>query len=158
MEANEPIDHIAVVSALPGEGRAEVVLSDSGQCDSCAAAKFCKPTGGGDKTVMTVAVPAGMNLAKGDRVIVRGTEAIHRRAIMLATVIPCIALIVTMALVYWLTLSSGLAAASGFGAMFLFFGLLFLFRDKLAREFQFAVVRKTEPIVSMSTPFGNRQK
>ena len=76
--------------------------------------------------------------------MVRGTEAIHRRAIMLATVIPCLGLVAVMAIVFILTLSSGLAALAGLGAMILFFLLLFVFRDKLAREFRFSVVRKAE--------------
>ncbi|MBD5226604.1 MAG: SoxR reducing system RseC family protein [Bacteroides sp.] len=144
MEANEPIDHIAVIKAFPSPGIADVVMSDSGQCDSCAAAKLCHHGVGPEKTVLSVSVAPGLELKVGDKVVVRGTEAIHRRAIMLATVIPCLGLVAVMAIVFILTLSSGLAALAGFGAMILFFLLLFVFRDKLAREFRFSVVRKAE--------------
>lgn len=145
MEANEPIDHIAVVTALPSPGSAEVILSDSGQCDSCVAAKFCRPvSGGSEKTRLTVSVPEGLGLKKGEQVVVRGSEAIHRRAIMLATVIPCLALIVVMTIFFLLTLNSGLAALAGLGSMVMFFLLLFLFRDRLAREFRFEIVRKAD--------------
>ncbi len=140
-DSDEIVEHPATVTALPSEGRARVVMSGSEQCDSCAAAKFCKPAGGGDRTEMEVGIMAGLDLKVGDHVIVRGTEAIHRRAIMLATVIPCLSLIVTMTVVFLLTRSSGLAALFGFGAMLLFFLLLFVFRGKLAREFQFTAVR-----------------
>ena len=141
-DSEETVEHIATVTAFPETGSAEVVMSDPGQCDSCAAAKFCKPAGGGDRTVLTVSVDPSLDLSVGDRVVVMGTEAIHRRAIMLATVIPCIALVVTMAVVFVLTLSSGLSAIAGFAAMLLFFLLLYAFRGKLAREFRFKVVRK----------------
>ena len=144
-DSEETVEHLAKVTALPEKGSAEVVMSDPGQCDSCAAAKFCKPAGGGEKTVMTVGITPGLDLRIGDRVIVRGTEAIHRRAIMLATVIPCVALIATMAVVFLLTLSSGLAAMSGLGAMLLFFLMLYIYRGKLAREFRFTAVRKVSP-------------
>ncbi len=143
MEANEPIDHIAVVTSAPSSGTVEVSMSDSGQCDSCAAAKFCRPAGGGsDKTVMTAGVEPGLTLKPGDRVIVRGTEAIHRRAIMLATVIPCLALIAVMTIVFLMTGNSGIAALAGLGSMVAFFLLLFLFRDRLAHEFRFTVISK----------------
>lgn len=142
MEAEEPIDHIGVVLALLGDGEAKVEMFDKEGCDTCAAAKLCNAAGGNGKTELTAALPVGSEVKVGDKVIVRGTEAIHHKAILIATVIPCLALIAVMGIVFILTLSQGIAAIAGLGSMFLFFLLLYLFRNRLSREFRFTIVKK----------------
>ncbi len=152
MEAEEPIDHIAVVRTLLPERRAEVVISGAEGCEGCAAAKLCHSTGGDGETVLDAALAPGLDVKPGDRVIVRGSERIHRKAIMLATVIPCLALIAVLVIVYLLTLNQGIAALAGLGSMVVFFLLLYIFRDRLATEFSFTV---TGHAASDSTATGD---
>ena len=66
----------------------------------------------------------------------------HRKAIFLATLFPCIILVAVMAAVFILTGSQGIAAVTGLAAMLLFFLILFLCRNKIAHEFQFQIFHK----------------
>lgn len=68
----------------------------------------------------------------------------HRKAIMYATVLPCIALVAVMVAVYLLTLNQLAAALSGIGVMILFFFILWCSRNKIAHEFCFTIVGKPE--------------
>ena len=81
---------------------------------------------------------------EGEFVTVRGSERLHRKAIMLVTVIPTVALIVIMIGIYLLTGSQVAACVSALGAMIVFFLGLYLMRDKLAHEFVFEIVKDPE--------------
>lgn len=137
----EYIDHNAeVISVDPRAGIVEVDLSESYQCEGCAAAKLCNPQGLQKKS-LSVHTPDADSFHVGQHVVLRGTERLHRKAIMIATVIPSISLIAVMVLIYILTASQFVAAMGGIVAMIFFFLLLWLMRDRLAHEFNFEIIR-----------------
>ncbi len=142
----ETITHTGTVTAADAaRGTLTVRLDEEGECGGCPAAKICSAPGSKSREV---SVQAGRALAStlkpGARVTLAGTEMMHRRAIMLATVIPCLALIAVMTGVYLLTLSQTAAALSGLGAMVLFFGALYLCRNRIAHEFVFRVTSQSD--------------
>lgn len=137
----DSIEHTATVVKCDGQNRRITVRIDTdGECGACPAARLCAAASKDGRTVSVPMPRRGRQPKPGDRVTVRGTERMHRRAIMLATVLPCIALVAVMTLVYVLTFSQAAAALSGIGAMTLFFLLLYLCRNRVEHEFEFEVV------------------
>ncbi len=133
------IDHHAVVEKVDMKASTVTVrlTGDEGrECMECPAATLCGANG---KELLEVTTPQAASYHPGDRVIITGTEQMHRKAIMLATVIPCIALVVVMVGVYLLTLNQLLAALCGIGATLAFYLLIYLAKDNIAHEFNFSI-------------------
>lgn len=138
----EYIDHKGRITALDPEKRTvTVTLLEEADCGGCPAGKLCSNFSP-DKNVVTVPVVDTSAYTVGDFVAVRGTERLHRKAIMLATVIPSLALIIVMIGIYLLTGSQLAACLSALGAMVVFFGGLYLMRNKLAHEFVFEIIKE----------------
>lgn len=148
VEQIEYIEHEGRVTAVdPAKGTVKVSLRENADCGECPASKLCGNFSP-DKNILTVAAENWKDFQAGDFVRVRGTERLHRKAIMLATVIPTAALLVVMIGIYLLTASQLAACLSGLGAMIFFFAGLYLMRDKLAHEFQFEIFKlPSEPAV-----------
>ena len=141
-EEIEYIDHKGRISAIDADKHTVTVsLLEDADCGGCPAGKLCSnflP----DKNVVVVPVADVAQYKIGDFVAVRGTERLHRKAIMLATVIPSLALIVVMIGIYLLTGSQLAACLSALGAMIIFFAGLYLMRHKLAHEFVFEIIKE----------------
>lgn len=141
-EEVEYIDHNGRVTAVDtGKHTVTVTLLEEADCGECPAGKLCTnflP----DKNVVVVPVSDVSGYKVGDFVAVRGTERLHRKAILLATVIPSLALIVVMIGIYLLTGSEVAACVSALGAMIVFFWGLYLMRHKLAHEFVFEIIKE----------------
>ncbi|MBQ2398466.1 MAG: SoxR reducing system RseC family protein [Muribaculaceae bacterium] len=133
----EQIIHLGkVLSVDSSVGSIEILLEDGGDCGSCPAAKLCNH---GPKSENKVVVMSDDTFEVGEKVRVVGTEMMHRKAIVLALVCPCLLLIATMVMVYLLTLDESVAALSGLGLMLVFFIVLYVCRNRIAREFVFRV-------------------
>lgn len=142
MEKIEYIEHDGRVTAIDRTGGdITVSLIENADCGECPASKLCSNFSS-DKNVIKIAVADTGKFEIGDFVTVRGTERLHRKAIMLATVIPTIALLVVMIGIYLLTGSQLAACLSGLGAMIFFFAGLYLMRNRLAHEFSFEVYKQ----------------
>lgn len=141
-EIIEYIDHTGRIENINGPSRLlRVRLSDDGHdCGGCPAAKLCGASSGAQFIDVPVKSVVGYEI--GDKVRLRGTERMHRRAIMLATVFPCIALIAIMVLIYVLTYSQVWAALGGIAAMLIFYLCLYLARNKVEHEFGFEVQKE----------------
>lgn len=143
-EITDHIDHSAiVVSTNSSKNLVKVRINDSGDCSDCPAAKICEATGGTSNQI-TITTTHASDYKKGDIVIVRGTEQMHRKAIMYATVLPCIILVAVMVGIYLLTFNQLLAALCGLGVTILFFIILWAVRNKIAHEFSFSIIGKPE--------------
>ena len=136
----EYIEHKAIVEkVIPELNRITVRIEDTDECGECPASKFCNSMGEPSNKI-DITSPIASQFKRGDFVTVRGTEHMHRKAIMYATVFPCIILVVMMVGIYLLTGSQLAAALSGIGATLLFYILLWVFRNKIAHEFTFKIV------------------
>lgn len=140
------IDHEATVMSIHAAHDLVLVkLGDRSNCNACAAAKICAQTTDAHPATISVWCRDAAKYHIGQRVLLRGTERMHRRAIMLATVLPCICLIAVMTIVYLLTFNQLAAALSGLGSMFVFFGIIWLARNRVAHEFSFSIVGPMPP-------------
>ena len=80
----------------------------------------------------------------------RGTEQMHHKAIMYATVLPCAFLVAVMVAVYLITFNQLAAALSGLGVTILFYVILWACRNKIAHEFVFSIVGEPERAGTLS--------
>lgn len=137
-ESIEYIEHTAIVKSVDArKDSVKVSLTDNNECGSCPAARLC--AGASDKSLIEIITPKAGSFRAGEVVTVKGTEQMEKKAIMLATVLPCICLVAIMVIVYILTGNQGAAALSGLGAMTVFFLLLYVFRNRIAHEFVFTI-------------------
>lgn len=143
-EEIEYIDHNGRITAIdPEKNTVTVTLLEEADCGGCPAGKLCSNFTP-DKNVVTVGVADPEAYEVGEFVAVRGTERLHRKAIMIVTVIPSIALMAVMIGLYLLTGSQLVACLGGIGAMLIFFFGLYLMRHQLAHEFVFEIIRLPE--------------
>lgn len=143
-EYTDYIEHPAVVVDTDvRRGILKVRVDDSGECGGCPAARLCSLASVGDAEkksgLLDIRVRDVSAFRKGDKVTVRGTERMHRRAIMLATVFPSVALVAVMTAIFLLTSDQLAAALGGLGATVFFFALLYVCRNRIAHEFSFEV-------------------
>lgn len=137
----EYIDHNGRITAInPGKGTVTVSLIEEADCGECPAGKLCNNFSP-DKNVLEIPVANPGDYRIGEFVGVRGSERLHRKAIVLVTVIPSLALIAVMIGIYLLTGSQLAACLSAIGAMIVFFSGLYLARHRLAHEFVFEIVK-----------------
>lgn len=141
-DTNSTIDAIVhpgeVVSVDAASRIVSVRFDNEGECGSCPAARLCGPAKG-NSNIINICSPEYNSYRPGDKVMIYGTERMHRKAIFLATVFPCIAMIAIMTIVFILTFDQLIAAISGIAVMLVFFFLLYIFRNKIRHEFNFTI-------------------
>lgn len=138
----EYIRHSGVVTKVDkGRNRVTVSISDESDCSACPAAKLCSVSGknGKDKNVIEITASDAGNYSAGERVNVYGTESMHKKAIVVAMVVPCVVLVAVMTIVYLFTGDQALSAISGLGAVILLYVVFYLIRNKIAHQFDFTI-------------------
>lgn len=143
-EYYDHIEHTGIVESIDlRNGIIKVRIDDSDECGDCPAARLCE-AGGQASNLVSISSTHPSSYRKGDIVTLQGTEQMHKKAIMYATVLPCIAIIAVMIAVYLLTFNQLAAALSGVAVMVVFFCLLYAFRNKISHEFAFTIVGRPE--------------
>lgn len=141
----ESIIHDGIVKDVdPAKKTVTVLVSDKDECGGCPAARLCSISGEETQTI-TITTKDALSFKKGDEVEIEGSEQLHRKALTIATVLPCIILVAVMVGVYILTGGNQSAAAlAGIGATILFFLILYLARNSIAHEFVMTIRHKGE--------------
>ena len=143
-EGADYIDHEGIVTFIDQKANLiKVRIDDLEECGDCPVVETCEHNGKVSNEV-SIITPEAYKYQINDIVMVRGTEKLHRKAIMYATVLPCIMLVAVMVGLYLLTGNQLVAALSGLGVTILFFFLLWLARNKIAHEFTFSLVGEIE--------------
>lgn len=143
-ELTDYIDHQAIVETVNKEAHSITVrIDDKEECGECPASKFCGSNGQPSNKVIINADNVDQ-YRKGDIITIRGTEQMHRKAVMYATVLPCIALVAVMVGIYLLTGNQLTAALCGIGVTILFYILIYICRNRIAHEFTFTIVGDIE--------------
>ena len=146
LSVNNYIEHIiheGVVSEIDLHAHTvRVHISNEAGCGGCPAATLCGVTGGNHGQILEVRTPYASTYRAGEKVRLCGTERMHRKAILLATVLPSICLVAVMIIVYLLTFNQLMAALSGVGTMIFFFTVLYLLRNRIAHEFTFTIEKE----------------
>lgn len=133
----DKIEHRGIVKSVRPGAVTVAIESGSGEgCGSCPAARIC---GAANRDSIEIATHDAAHYRPGDSVMISGTERMHRRAIMLATVLPCITLVATMVIIWLLTGSQAGAAFGGLAMTIIFYVILYLCRNRIAHEFIFTI-------------------
>ena len=137
MSQTEEIKHNGRIIAVdPMRGRVRAIIEGSSDCASCPAHKLCNH---GQKNENIVEIQTTETFSIGDLVEIIGTEIMHRKAIMLAVVLPCIIMVASIVGVYLLTFNETIAAIAGVVLMIAFFVALYAMRNKIEKEFVFRI-------------------
>lgn len=150
-DAVEYIEHEAVVMSVNNaDNTVRVRINDGDECGSCPASALCRANGSPTNDI-TVAVSHPSEYKVDDIVTIRGTEQLHRKAIRLAVILPSVAMVALMVLVYVLTASQLAAALAGIATLIIFYILLYMARNRIAHEFSFEIVGKPERLRKPAT-------
>lgn len=136
---DEKILHRGVIESIDmNGGRVSVRTDSASDCSSCAASKLCNHVSK-DVTLITIDNVDASQFEVGDKVRVEVTEIMHRKAIMIAVVVPCLILMLSMVVVYMLTFSELISALSGLVLLLVFYALLYVCRNRIARDFMLKI-------------------
>jgi positive regulator of sigma E activity len=132
------IRHTGEVVAV-AHNKVKVRIDSAADCGSCPASALCKGVGSDTANELTIPVAGASSFNINDKVEIIGSERLHRRAIWLCTFLPCLAVIAVMVAVYLVSFNELWAALAGMFTVAIFCLLLYIFRNKIEREFSFNI-------------------
>ena len=135
MSKAETIRHEGIVESLGAEGCTVRILQASA-CSSCSARQLCRSSESKEKLVEVRGHYPTLHV--GDRVMLVGSVRQGLRASVLAYVVPLIIMLVVLFLVTH-HYGEKLGALAALLALALYYGMLFLLKDKLAGQFLFRI-------------------
>ena len=135
MSKAETIRHEGIVERLGAEGCTVRILQASA-CSSCSARQLCRSSESKEKLVEVKGHYPTLHV--GDRVMLVGSVRQGLRASVLAYVVPLIIMLVVLFLVTH-HYGEKLGALAALLALALYYGMLFLLKDKLAGQFSFRI-------------------
>lgn len=135
MNKAETIRHEGIIESLGAEGCTVRILQASA-CSSCSARQLCRSSESKEKLVEVKGHYPTLHV--GDRVMLVGSVRQGLRASVLAYVVP---LIIMLVILFLVTHHYGekLGALAALLALALYYGVLFLLKDKLAGQFSFRI-------------------
>lgn len=135
MSKAETIRHEGIIESLGAEGCTVRILQASA-CSSCSARQLCRSSESKEKLVEVRGHYPTLHV--GDRIMLVGSVRQGLRASVLAYVVP---LIIMLAVLFLVTHHYGekLGALAALLALALYYGVLFLLKDKLAGQFSFRI-------------------
>ena len=135
MSKAETIRHEGIIESLGAEGCTVRILQASA-CSSCSARQLCRSSESKEKLVEVKGHYPTLHV--GDRVMLVGSVRQGLRASVLAYVVPLIIMLVVLFLVTH-HYGEKLGALAALLALALYYGMLFLLKDKLAGQFSFKI-------------------
>lgn len=135
MSKAETIRHEGIIESLGAEGCTVRILQASA-CSSCSARQLCRSSESKEKLVEVRGHYPTLHV--GDRVMLVGSVRQGLRASVLAHVVPLIIMLVVLFLVTH-HYGEKLGALAALLALALYYGVLFLLKDKLAGQFSFRI-------------------
>jgi sigma-E factor negative regulatory protein RseC len=135
MSKAETIRHEGIIESLGAEGCTVRILQASA-CSSCSARQLCRSSESKEKLVEVRGHYPTLHV--GDRVMLVGSVRQGLRASVLAYVVPLTIMLVVLFLVTH-HYGEKLGALAALLALALYYGVLFLLKDKLAGQFSFRI-------------------
>ena len=135
MDRKETIKHEGIVESIGAES-CRVRILQASACSSCSARGLCRSSESKEKVVDVKGHYPTLNV--GDKVILIGSVRQGLRASLLAYVVPLIFMLIALfsATRLWGEKAGALAALL---ILALYYGVLFLLRDKLGKQFEFGL-------------------
>jgi sigma-E factor negative regulatory protein RseC len=135
MEKTNTIRHEGIVESI-GTNNCSVRILQASACSSCSARQLCRSSESKEKTVLIKGnFPT---LQVGDSVTLVGTVRQGLHASVLAYVVPLILMLIAL-FVGTRMGSDGIGALAALLVLTIYYGVLYLFRNKLSRHFHFKI-------------------
>ena len=135
---NDKISHSGTIESIV-DGCVKVRILQTSACAACKVASHCNAAESKVKIVDVMDVTDTSSLKVGDEVIVSASRHVANRALLLGFGFPFLILVGVMVMVLWLTSNEGIAAISGLIALAPYYGVLFLFRNRIRQRLSFTL-------------------
>ena len=131
------ISHEGIITNINKENIEVKILSKSA-CASCNIKTACNMSEMQEK-IITIPAPKDKNLSIGQEVKISMGLGQANRAVIFAYVIPVILLISMIFILNALKLDEGINALISIGTLVPYYFILFLFKDKIKRKFEYEI-------------------
>ncbi len=132
------ISHSGIVESI-GEGCVKVRILQTSACTACKVAGHCNAAESKEKIVDVLNVANPSTLKIGDGVVVCASRDVANRALLLGFGVPFIILVTVLVVALQLTSHEGLAALTALLALVPYYGVLYLFRNKIRQKLSFSL-------------------
>lgn len=130
------VSHAGTVESV-GKGCVRVRILQASACASCKVAGHCNASESKEKIVDVLNVGDTSGLNVGDNVVVYASRDVAGRALLLGFGIPLLILFSVLLTVVCLTAEEGVAAIVALLALALYYGVLYLFRNRIRQGLSF---------------------
>ncbi len=131
------ISHSGIVESIEGNC-VHVRIVQTSACAACKVAGYCNAAESKEK-IIDVRCATPVSYQVGQPVTVSTSGQVAARALLWGFGIPFIVLVVVLFLVLQMTGSEGAAALSAMAALVPYYGLLWLFREKMRQQLAFSI-------------------
>lgn len=134
---NDTVSHEGVITSINEDEVQVKILSRSG-CVSCNIKSACNMSEMQEK-IITIPAPKDKNLSIGQEVKISIGIGQANKAVVFAYIIPLIILVSMIFVLNALKLEEGINALISIGSLIPYYLILFLFRDKIKRKFEYEI-------------------
>ena len=131
------ISHEGIITKIE-DSNIEVKILSSSACASCNIKGACNMSEMQEK-IITIPAPKDKNLSIGQEVKISMGLGQANRAVIFAYVIPLIILVAMIFILSTLKIEEGLNALISIGTLIPYYMILFLFRNRLKRKFEYEI-------------------
>ena len=131
------VSHEGIVTNIKGDDVEIKILSKSA-CASCNIKTACNMSEMQEK-IITIATPKNKELSVGQEVKVSIALGQANKAVIFAYVIPSIILISMIFILNGFKIDEGINALISIGSLIPYYLILFLFKDKIKRNFEYEI-------------------
>ena len=121
-----------------GNGVVSVRILQSSACSSCSAAHLCKSSETKEK-IVDVYTSASASYEVGQQVRIVGEVSQGLVATWWAYVLPLIVMLIVMVVFSQITENDAFVAIAAIGILFVYYGCLYLLRDRFEKAFAFRI-------------------
>ncbi|MBR4157098.1 MAG: SoxR reducing system RseC family protein [Bacteroidales bacterium] len=134
---NQRISHEGIVTSIDNDSVQIKILSKSA-CASCNIKGACNMSEMKEK-IISIPRPEDKNLSIGQEVNISMELSQANRAVIFAYLIPVIILVSMIFILNALKFDEGINALLSIGSLIPYYLIIFLFRDKLKRKFEYEI-------------------
>lgn len=140
MNSNDCIEQKGIVEEIDN-GIARVMVTSLSACASCHAQETCHA---GEIASKEIEVFVGNSeFKKGELVNIQMQKSLGLKATFLAYLLPIVIIFVTLLILRGTSLGEGLMAVLSLLVLIPYFIILYLFKNKLSKKFQFSLTKVT---------------
>jgi len=137
---NDLIEHDGIIERIEGN-HAFVRIEQHSACSACHAKSACTASDTAEKIIDTI-ILKDSHVSIGEHVTIFGQRSMGLRAVLFAFVIPFCIILLTLLILNSFTTNEAISGSIALGTLIPYFGVMALFKTKLASRFQFYVTTK----------------